>query len=46
MKMRFENVLTVGFFIVSIMVLAPACSNVANLTPEVAPQDGSVLINP
>lgn len=46
MKLHFENILTLAFFVVSIMILAPACSNVAGLSKASIADDGVVEINP
>lgn len=49
MKLHFENVVTVLFFIISLLILAPACSNVAHVISSEAHPAGesqSVLINP
>ena len=49
MKLHFENFVTVMFFIVSLLILAPACSNVAQVIGhkvESGETGHSVIVNP
>ena len=49
MRFHFENIVTVLFFVVSLLILAPACSSVSHALsqPGSAEDAGpSVLVNP
>ncbi len=46
MKLHFENLLTIAFFVASILVLAPACSQVNDLGQSQKDLEGVVVINP
>jgi hypothetical protein len=46
MKLHFENILTIAFFVSSILILGPACSKVTDLGQSKKDLEGVVVINP